>query len=126
MAQNLQDCDFKMTPFGQGFQSLSQPSKELHRLILDERFIHGGNPVLRWMFENVKLETGAAGNIKPTKKKSREKIDGVIGAIMALDGAIRREDAEIVGGLVTYNSYTGEWLRNGEPIVEKKAKKNWL
>ncbi|MCL2072076.1 MAG: terminase large subunit, partial [Oscillospiraceae bacterium] len=80
----------------------------------------------RWMFENVKLETDAAGNIKPSKKKSREKIDGVIGAIMALDGAIRREDAEIVGGLVTYNSHTGEWLRNGEPIVEKKTKKNWL
>ena len=71
------------------FKSFTQPSKELFRLVLDERFIHGGNPVLRWCFENVYVETDAAANIKPSKKKSLEKIDGAVAAIMALSGATR-------------------------------------
>ncbi len=73
MAQNLQGHDFKMTDFGQGYKSLSPPSKELFRIVLDEKLIHGNNPVLRWMFENVFIETDAAGNIKPSKKKAAKK-----------------------------------------------------
>jgi len=57
-------------------------------LVLDGKLRHGGNPVLRWMFENVYIETDAAANIKPSKKKSREKIDGAVATIMALDGAL--------------------------------------
>ena len=93
MVQNLSGQDFEMVEFGQGFKSFSPPSKELMRLVLDEKLIHGGNPVLRWMFENVHIESDAAGNIKPSKKKSSEKIDGAVATIMALDRAIRREDA---------------------------------
>jgi len=37
-----------------------------------------GNPVLRWMAGNVSLETDAADNLKPSKKKSRERIDGIV------------------------------------------------
>lgn len=88
MIQNLEGHDFETLEFGQGFKSFNEPSKELYRLVLDERFIHGGNPVLRWMFENVYIETDAAGNIKPSKKKSTEKIDGAVAAIMALKGAV--------------------------------------
>ena len=46
--------------------------------------MHGGNPVLRWMFENVYVETDAAGGMKPSKKKSREKIDGAVATIMSV------------------------------------------
>ena len=47
----------------------------------------GGNPVLRWMAGNVSLETDAADNWKPSKKKSRERIDGIVALIMALERA---------------------------------------
>jgi phage terminase large subunit-like protein len=92
MAQNLDKEDIKMVAIGQGYSSMSPPSKELMRLVLDGKLRHGGNPALRWMFENVFIETDAAGNIKPSKKKSREKIDGAVATIMALDLAIRQED----------------------------------
>ncbi|GHV44269.1 terminase [Clostridia bacterium] len=88
MTQNLEGHGFELIRFGQGFQSFNEPSKELFRLVLDERFIHGGNPILRWMFENVFIETDAAGSIKPSKKKSTEKIDGAVAAIMGLKGAV--------------------------------------
>ena len=83
---------FEIVPFGQGFKSLSAPSKEFEGLILSGKLIHGCNPVLRWMADNVGAEFDAAGNVKPSKKKSTEKIDGIVAAIMALGRAMVREE----------------------------------
>ena len=68
-----------------------ESKKELYKLILEGMFVHGGNPVLRWMAGNVVAEIDAAENIKPSKKKSTEKIDGIVAWIMALDRMIRHE-----------------------------------
>ena len=78
----------KFVSFGQGFVSLSAPSKKLEELILARLLAHGGNPVMRWMAGNTVIETDAAGNIKPTKKKSTERIDGIVALVMALGRAI--------------------------------------
>ena len=67
------------------------PTKEFYRLLMEGRIIHCGNPVLRWMAGNVVIDTDPAGNIKVTKAKSKEKIDGIVAAIMALDRCIRQE-----------------------------------
>lgn len=120
LSQHLRRENFEMIDFGQGFKSMSQPSKELHRLVLDERLMHGGNPVLRWMFENVYIETDAASNIKPSKKKSREKIDGAVATIMALDRAILREDTRTHGGLAVYDYDSDTLYRNGEQINQSE------
>lgn len=79
---------FEMVPFGQGFASLSGPAKELEALVVSGRLGHGGNPVLRWMASNVAVEQDAAGNIKPSKRRSTEKIDGIVAATMALGRAM--------------------------------------
>lgn len=92
MIQNLEDEGFTMVPIGQGYKDMSPPTKEFYKLILEGKIAHGGNPVLRWMAGNVVVETDAAENIKPTKAKSTEKIDGIVAAIMALDRAIRNKD----------------------------------
>ena len=89
MVQNLEGMGFTVVPFGQGFKDMSPPTKELMKLVLEERLAHGGHPVLRWMMDNIFIRTDPAGNIKPDKEKSTEKIDGVIATIMALDRAIR-------------------------------------
>jgi len=84
--------------FGQGFASMSAPSKDLLDMILGRKIAHGGNPVLRWMANNVVAKIDPAGNIKPDKGKSTEKIDGVVALIMALDLAIR--NANQTGGSI--------------------------
>lgn len=89
--QNLEDNGFTMVPFGQGFASMSAPTKEFYRLLMEGKIIHGGHPVMRWMAGNVVVDTDPAGNIKVTKAKSKEKIDGIVAAIMALDRAVRHE-----------------------------------
>ena len=91
MIQNLEGEGFTIVPFGQGFSSMSAPTKEFYRLLMEGQIIHGGHPVLRWMAGNVVIDTDPAGNIKVTKAKSKEKIDGIVAAIMALDRCIRLE-----------------------------------
>lgn len=91
MAQNLEYMGFTVVPFGQGFKDMSPASNELMRLVLSGNFAHDGNPVLRWMLDNIFIRTDPAGNIKPDKQKSTEKIDGVIATIMALDRAIKND-----------------------------------
>jgi phage terminase large subunit-like protein len=69
---------------GQGFVSMSAPSKELETLILDLKLDHGGHPVLTWCARNAAIDTDPAGNIKPSKKGSTERIDGVVATVNAL------------------------------------------
>lgn len=89
--QEIQELGLTCVQFGQGFASMSAPMKELEKLILSHRLIHGNNPVLNWMADNLVAAVDPAGNIKPDKAKSIEKIDGMVALIMALDRALRNE-----------------------------------
>ncbi|NMA82921.1 MAG: terminase large subunit, partial [Epulopiscium sp.] len=91
MVQNLEGLGFTVVPFGQGFKDMSPPTKELMKLTLEKKIAHGGHPALTWMMDNIYVRTDPAGNIKPDKEKSTEKIDGAVALIMALDRAIRNE-----------------------------------
>lgn len=75
---------FNIFSFGQGYASMSGPSKEFEKLILGKHLIHSGNPVLRWMACNVATTSDAAGNIKPVKDMSTGRIDGIVASIMAV------------------------------------------
>ena len=89
MAQNLEGMGFTVVPFGQGFSSMSPPTKELMKLVLEKKIAHGGQPVLRWNMDNIFIRQDPAGNIKIDKAKSTEKVDGAVAMVMALDRAIR-------------------------------------
>jgi phage terminase large subunit-like protein len=95
--QTLQDEGLEGFEFGQGFVSMSQPTKELESLILSEKIAHGGNEVLRWQCGNIELAIDPAENIKLDKKKSREKIDGMVALVMAIGcwKAFDEEDSNI-------------------------------
>ena len=96
MVQNLDGLGFTVVPFGQGYKDMSPPTKELMKITLEKKIAHGGHPVLSWMMDNIFVRTDPAGNIKPDKEKSTEKIDGAVALIMALDRAIRHESKESV------------------------------
>lgn len=104
LTQGLQDAGMTVVPVGQGFASMSAPTKELLNLVMATRLHHGGNPVLRWMADNMVVSTDAAANLKPNKEKSTEKIDGMVALIMSIDRATRQENQsskyEEVGMLV--------------------------
>jgi phage terminase large subunit-like protein len=72
-----------MKPFGQGFISMSAPTKEVEKMFLSSEITHDGNPVMEWMMSNVMLRFDPAGNIKIDKAKSTEKVDGPVAMVMA-------------------------------------------
>lgn len=71
---------------------MSAPTKELERRVLAKKINHAGNPVLRWMASNVSIKQDPAGNMKPDKSKSSERIDGIVAALMALGRVMESDD----------------------------------
>jgi phage terminase large subunit-like protein len=82
-----------VTYFGQGFVSMSAPTKQFEHLVVAGEIEHGNNPVAKWMAGNAVVRPDTAGNIKPDKASAHEKIDGIVAAIMALGGAMATSDA---------------------------------
>lgn len=94
ITNQLMGDGFEVTDFGQGFASMTAPTKELVKLVAAGRLYHGGHPVLRWMAGNCAGETDAAGNLKLSKKKSSEKIDGMVALVMGLGLATSSVEAD--------------------------------
>ena len=108
VVQDLQDMGFDpvydtdkepdpgrhLIQFGQGFGSMGRPTKALLHLVLAQRINHGGNPVLRWMADNVVVRMDPAGSVKPDKSRSLEKIDGITAMEMGLDRALANLEGE--------------------------------
>lgn len=83
VAKRLENDGAKLCDFGQGYKTMSPATKQFEKRVGEKKINHGGNPVMDWMISNVAIEQDAAGNIKPNKQKSTEKIDGIITMIMA-------------------------------------------
>jgi phage terminase large subunit-like protein len=92
LVQDLTEDGFTVVPFGQGFASMSAPTKELMTLVLQKKISHGDHPVLRWNADNMVVGQDAAGNLKPDKAKATQKIDGMVATIMGLDRASRHTE----------------------------------
>lgn len=105
LIQAAQAEGLTMVPFGQGFLSMGAPTAEIHRKLLAGKLQHGGHPILRWNASNVTVLTDPAGNIKPDKERSTERIDGIVALIMA-DGR-----ASVAGP-----EQSGSWLIGAVPI----------
>ena len=93
---DLQNDGANMDPFGQGFVSMSAPTKELEKLIIGKQIIHNDNPCMNWMLSNVAIQEDPAGNIKIAKNKSKEKVDGMVALVMALGEKMSGESTDSV------------------------------
>jgi phage terminase large subunit-like protein len=89
LASELIEEGFPLVQVGQGFASMSGPTKEFLRLVAAGLYRHGGNPLIRWQAANLVTRTDPGGNVKPDKSKSTDKIDSIVAGVMALDRALR-------------------------------------
>ena len=85
-----------MSPLGQGFVSLSAPTKTFEREILAKNVIHPNNKCLNWCMSNVAIQEDASGNLKPAKNRSKEKIDPVVATICAFAEMMTMDSGESV------------------------------
>lgn len=89
LAAELVDEGLPMVEFRQGWISMAPAVEFMQSAILAGRFVHGGNPVLRWCFNNVVTRTDPAGNQSFHKGRSRGRIDAAVAATMAVHRAGR-------------------------------------
>ena len=88
VVQALEAEEVEVVAHGQGYKDMSGPTKEFLKLIISGKIVHNGNPALRWCVSNLVVESDPAANLKPSKKRSTEKIDMAVSSIMALSGAV--------------------------------------
>ncbi len=93
---DLQNDGATLDPFGQGFVSMSMPTKTLEAEILAKNIIHNNNPCMNWCLSNVSLQEDPAGNIKPSKSKSVDRIDPIVALIMSLGCHLTTESSDSV------------------------------
>lgn len=84
LVQKLENNGMTTVPVRMGWYTMNAPTKYMETLVMQENFMHNGNPVLRNHMDNMVVEVDAAGNLKPSKAKSTHKIDGVVANIIAL------------------------------------------
>ena len=92
LSTQLTEDGFEMIPFGQGYGSMAGAMREVEKLIIGRQIAHAGHPVLRWNMSNVSIAQDPAGNQKPDKSKSTERIDGVVSLVMAGGRAVLHQD----------------------------------
>lgn len=89
-----QDVGVEVCQFGQGYKDPA--CKEIERLVVSGKLRHPLNPVLTWCASNVVVQMDPAGNVKPSRNRSTEKVDGVVALAMAVGRVMARGGA---GGL---------------------------
>ena len=92
----------KLLPIGQGFKDAAGPIQEFSRRINLRHLAHYGNPVLRWMCNNIAINMDAAGNVKFDKSKSTDKIDGMVALSMAIGAEMHHEEQPEIDGNIRF------------------------
>lgn len=97
LINQLSDAGIETDPFGQGFISMTAPIKNAEIMIKKKQLHHGENAMLRWMVSNVVAKRDDAENIKFSKSKAGDKIDGVVAMIMAIGEKMSVEKSDQSG-----------------------------
>jgi phage terminase large subunit-like protein len=84
LAVELQGEGLNVKEYPQSFRAMSAPTKRLEALVLERKVRHGGNPALSAQAAAVTVETNAYEDMRPVKKKSNGRIDGIVALIFAL------------------------------------------
>lgn len=88
----LQQDGVPIVPVEQTMRNLSDASKTLEKLILSRKLRHDASHIMRWCVSNAVADVDGNGNIKPSKKRSPEKIDGVSALVTALACALLHQE----------------------------------
>ena len=96
LVMNLVSDGLNLSPFGQGYASMSNPSKTFEKMCIGKELNHLNNPILRWQLQNVQIQTDAAENIKVHKGRSHDKVDAIVASIMAIGEFLTDEHEESV------------------------------
>ncbi|MDF2877579.1 MAG: hypothetical protein K0S30_675, partial [Clostridia bacterium] len=109
--QSALEEDFTLIGFGQGFRSMTPIIREFENLLIEGRLIIAENSAFEFMAHNVVAVLDDAGNIKYSKGKSKNKIDGIIAMLMGLQGAINAQHGNDFDINSSVDDYLNMFLR---------------
>lgn len=92
------EIDLPMTPFAAGYKTYAPAMDAFERAVLTKRMQHNNSPILKWQAGNLVVKPDPAGNRKPMKDKSFDRIDGLVAAIMACSLAGKEDSEEVYRG----------------------------
>lgn len=92
--QNLTKEGLKCYKFPQSMNMYNEPSRTFERAVIEGRLLHNNNPVLRWMAGNCVIHVNGAAQIMPSKKSSRDKVDGIVAGVMAVGCYLRSDNKD--------------------------------
>lgn len=102
IGNELEEEGLTVLEVAQNIKAMSPVMKELERLIRQRELVHGGNPVLRWMFNNIKVKYDDNDNLRPTKRIKTGRVDGIFALLDALSRAMVQPDDDFWGdGVIT-------------------------
>jgi phage terminase large subunit-like protein len=101
LAVSLSNSLRSVEPFPQTMARFAEPSKRFSESIANGRLVHEGNPAVRWMANNVIVVQNGAGHMMPSRKKSKNKIDGIVSGVMAQAATMAPTNTRTVGPLYT-------------------------
>jgi len=90
----LEDDGFNVWAIPQTIRALAHPTKEFEGMVIDKRLRHGGHPVLEWNAMNLAWKEDESGNIRPSKKRSSGKIDGIMAMINCIARWLDRNNTD--------------------------------
>lgn len=105
-ANNLMNEGFECVEIRQGFKTLSEPIKDVEKLILEKKLITFNNPVLRFAISNAVPSLDPAGNIKLDKSKASKRIDPIIAGVTS---HVRAMLHEYINVDVNRHILNGDW-----------------
>ena len=91
IVHKIESVGVECVEFGQGYRSMSYPTKKLEEFVMNKELLHNGNPCMRWQVSNIMITKDAADNVKIDKAKSSEKVDAPVSLVMALGALINDE-----------------------------------
>lgn len=95
---NDEGIELPMSEFVPGYKSYASAIDTFERAVLDKRMQHNNSPILKWQAGNVIVKPDPAGNRKPMKDKSFDRIDGIVATIMACSLAGKDDGPELYRG----------------------------
>lgn len=81
----------ELAAMGQSMSHMGPPTTAFEALLKQARIRHGGHPVLTWMAQGCVVYIDTNNNIRPVKRKSRSRIDGIVATLMGLSVAMASE-----------------------------------
>ena len=84
LVSSLEKDGREMKGFGMGFLSMASPTAEFERQVVGREIRHLNSPILNWNVANTIVVADPAGNLKPDKARSIDRIDGTVAVLIAL------------------------------------------